>query len=108
MFHFYNTFLNSLNIASLFTGGISIFSAFLGFSSFTCFSFTILSAILFPIHLTVASAALWTTFLETVFKHLVLYPIINFYIFSLMTKNPYPLTYIFVLGSVEYRITSIY
>ena len=43
-------------------------SAFFEFSSVTSFGFTILSAILFPINPSVASAVLWTTFFELVFK----------------------------------------
>ena len=60
MFHFQNTCLNSFNISSLLSGGIIISS--------TCFGFTILSVILFPINLPGASAALWITFLKAVFK----------------------------------------
>ena len=40
---------------------------FLQFSSGTGFGFTILLVILFPINSPVASAILWTTFLEAVF-----------------------------------------
>ena len=80
MFHFYNTCLNSFNISFLFPGGIIISSTFLEFSSITGFNFTILSAILFCINLPVVSAALWTNFLEVVFKASSLHPIIVFYI----------------------------
>ena len=62
-FDFYNTCLDSFNILSLFSGGIITSSTFLDFSS----GLTILSAILFPINPPVASAALWTRFLEAVF-----------------------------------------
>ena len=56
------------NIYSFFFDRIIISSPFLRFSSITCFGFTILSAILFLKNSPVASAALWTTFLEAVFK----------------------------------------
>ena len=68
VFYFSNTCLNSFNISSLFYGGIFIFSIYFKFSSETCFDFTILSAILFPLNSPVASGALWTTFLEAVFR----------------------------------------
>ena len=68
MFQFYNTFVNLFSIFFLFYGGIVIFSTFLELSSITGFVFTILSAVLFPINSPVASVALWTTFLEAVFK----------------------------------------
>ena len=64
MFHFYDTCRNSFNISFLFSGGITISSAFLGCSS----GFKIFPTILFRINSPVASAALWTTFLEAVFR----------------------------------------
>ena len=67
MLHFYNTCLNSFNISSLFSGGIIISSTCLRFSSITCFGFATLLAILFPVNLTVASVALWTTFFGSSF-----------------------------------------
>ena len=63
-----NACLNSFNISSIFSGRIIIYSAFLGFSSITYFRFTLLSAILFPVNLPVVLAALWTTFLEAIFR----------------------------------------
>ena len=68
MFHFYNTFLKSFSTSSTFSGRIIISSTSLKFPSETGSSFTILSGIFFPINPPVASAALWTTFLEVVFK----------------------------------------
>ena len=61
MFHFYNNCLSSFNIFSLFSSAIIISSKFPGFSSITCFGFTILSlfdfatasAILYPKNLPV-------------------------------------------------------
>ena len=101
-----------------FSSGITISTTFLGFSS----GFTIIlssdlvtvSANLFP----ESSPALWTTFLEPVFKESS--PVSNncFIILYFLTndKNPYPLTYFLALGSVEYcyiaileeRVISIY
>ena len=46
---------------------MTITLAFLEFSSSTGFGFTVFSAILFPINSPVASALLWTTFLEAFF-----------------------------------------
>ena len=69
----YNTCLNSFNISSYFSGRIIISSTFFQFSSGTCFDFNILSAILFPINLFVASVALWTTFQKQFLEHLVLF-----------------------------------
>ena len=60
---FYNTCLTSFNISYHFFGGITISSTFLEFSAGKVFGFTILSAILLPIKLPVASAALRTTIL---------------------------------------------
>ena len=72
MFHFYNTFINSFNISSLFSGWLIISSIFLAFSLITGFAFTILlcynlttvAAILFC----KTSSVLWTAFLEAIFK----------------------------------------
>ena len=105
--HFYNSF----NISSLFSDGINISSIFLKFSSITGFVFTFLLAILFPINLPVASAALWTTFQKTVFKASSL--LFNNWFLYLLDKflendeNPYHLTYFLVLGSIEYCVISI-
>ena len=60
----------------------------------------------------VASSALWSSFMEAVFRasslvsnncflHLLEKFIAN-------DKSPYPLTYFLVLGSIEYRVISIY
>ena len=65
---FYNTCLNLFNISSLFSGGITISSTSFKFSPGTCFDFTILLVIMFPMNSPVASVALWTMFLEAVFK----------------------------------------
>ena len=56
------------------------------------------SEILFPKN----SPALWTTFLEAVFKESI--PVSNNYVLYFLgnDKNPYPLTYFLVLGSNEY------
>ena len=64
MFHFYNTFLNSFNISSLFSGGIIISSTGFGFTILLSFNLATASAILFPIN----SPVLWTTFFEAVFQ----------------------------------------
>ena len=67
------------------------------------FWFTIFPAILFSIDSPVASAALWTTFLETVFR--ASSPVSNNCFLYLLEKflandkNPYPLTYFVVLQS---------
>ena len=82
MFHFYNALLNLFNISSLFSGG----------------------TILFPIN----SPALWTTFLEPVFKESSPVSKNCFLYFLVNDKNPSPLNYFLVLGSIEYRRISIY
>ena len=51
-----------------FSGGITISSTSLEFSSGAGLGFTIFPAILFPMSSPVASAALWTTLLEAVFR----------------------------------------
>ena len=65
------------------------------------FGFKILSAILFPINSPVASAALWATFLEVVFR--TSSPVSNtrFQYFLRNSKNQYPLTHFLVLVSVK-------
>ena len=86
--HFYNTFLNSFSIASLFSGGIMI---------------------LFPINLPIASAALCSNFYEEVLKAFspVVVAVSNNcfpYLLNRFLENdkkPCPLTYFFVLGSTE-------
>ena len=64
VFHFYNTFLNLLNISFIFSGRIIISSTDSCFSILTSFDLVTVSAILFPIN----SPALWNTVLEAVFK----------------------------------------
>ena len=69
-----------------------------------------------PINSPVASAALWTTFFETVFRASI--PVLvavsnNFFpylfdIFLANDRNLYPLIYFFALGSIEQRNISIY
>ena len=110
---FYNTCLNSLNISSFFSSGIIISSTFLEFSLITGFCFKIFSSfnlatactILFPINSLVSSAALWTTFLGAFFKasspvssNQFLYFLDKF---PANYKNPYPLTYFLVFGSID-------
>ena len=107
MIHFYNTFVNSFNISSLFSREIIISSTFLEFYSIAGFGFTSLSAILFPINATVASAALWVTVLEAVFK--AYSPASNncfVYLFDKFLENdkdPYSLKYFLILYSIEQR-----
>ena len=112
MCHCYNTCLNSFNISSLVSDGIIISSTFLEFSSITGFCFRTLSAILIIKNLPVASAALWNTFLEAVFKASNCVSN-NCFLYLLekiiaIDKNPYSLTYFIVLGSIKYYIISIY
>ena len=100
VFHFYNTCLNSFNISSHFSDGIIISSTYLKFSS----GFTVLSAIMFPIKSSAASAALgllfWKQFLKVI---LVLAALSNNCVPYLLdrflenNKNPHPLTYFHVL-----------
>ena len=105
VFHFYNTFLYSFSTFLLFSGGIIISSTFFQFSSSTGFDFTILAGILLPMNSPVASAVLWTTFWEAVFRASisVLAAVSNncfpclLDIFLSNDKNPDPLTYFFVL-----------
>ena len=107
LFHFYNACLNSFDTSYLFSGGIFISLSFLEFSTDTDFGFIMFSAILFPIKSSVASVVLWTTILGAAFaspgfvvtSH-------NFFPywsnrFLANDKNPYPLTNILVLGSIE-------
>ena len=116
VFYFYNTCLNSFNFSSLFAGEIIISSTSPKLSSGTGFGFTILSAILFPMNSAVASVVLWTTFLEAVFRASspVLVAVSNNcfqYLserFLANDKNPYPLTYFLLLGSIEKNVISIY
>ena len=73
------------------------------------FGFAILSAILFPINSPVASAALLTNFLVAIYRAstrvFVAVPNNRFPYFIdrflASDKNPYPLTYFLVLGSIE-------
>ena len=59
--------------------------------------------IFFSKTLSVASAALWNTFLEIVFRASI--PVSNNCILHFLAndKNPYSLTYFPVLGSIEYQ-----
>ena len=97
VFHFCNTFLNLSNVSSLFSRGIIIYSKVLVSQFYHGLT-------LFPKN----SPALWTTFLEAVFKES--NPVSNNYFLYFLAndKNPYPLTYFLVLGSIEYRRISIY
>ena len=91
---------------SLLSGGITIYSTFLELLSITSFSFTILSAILFPINSAIASATLrtifWKEFLERLALFYYQYVIINMpYLldrFLANKKNPYSFIY---SGSIE-------
>ena len=70
------------------------------FSILTSFDLDTVSAILFPEY----SPDSWTTFLEASnpLSH-------NCFLYFLTNdKNPDLLTYFLVLGSIEYRVTSIY
>ena len=102
---FYNTCLNPFNIY-LFSGEIIISAASLKFSSQMSFGFTILSAILFPINSSIASAALWTTFLEAGFtvSSPVLAAVSNnifLYLFDkFLDKNSYPLQHFLDVGPI--------
>ena len=62
--HFYNTCLNSLNISSLFSGGITISSTGFVYRILLLYNLVTACAILSPKN----SLVLWTTFLEEVFK----------------------------------------
>ena len=68
MLHFYNTFLNLFNISCIFSSGIIISSTFVGFSLgltiLSSFDLVTNSLILFPKN----PPALWTNFLEVIFK----------------------------------------
>ena len=100
VFHFHNTLLNFLNISSLFSGGIIIFSTGSCFTILLSFDLATVYEILFSIN----STALWTTFLEAsipVPNNCFLYFLVNY-------KNPYRLTYSLVLGFIEYRCISTY
>ena len=68
VFHFIIPVLIHSIFLLFFSGVIIIYSTFLEFSSSTSFGFTVSSAILIPVNSTVNSAALWTPFLEAVFR----------------------------------------
>ena len=99
----------TINFKTLFPGGTIISSTFLEFSAGKGFGFTILPAILFPIDSPVPSAALWTTFLEVVFRASspVLVAVSNKCLpylldrFLANEKNPDPLMHFLVLASIE-------
>ena len=105
---FYETYINLFNNSCLSSSEITISSTFLEFSSITGFRFTVFSAILFPTNSSVASAVVWTTFLEAVFWAInpvfVTYSKKNFFLYLLHRflandKNPYSLIYLLVFGS---------
>ena len=113
MFHFYNNACrNSFNISSLFSSGMIIFSTGSCFTVLPSFDLVTASAT-FPLKY---SPILWTTSLEAVFG--ASSPVSNncYSYFLANDKNPYPLTYFIVLGSIEYccivnleeRVISIY
>ena len=88
------------NIFSLSSDGIIISSTGSYFSILTSFDLVTASTILFP----KSSSASKTTFLEAsnpLFNNCFLYFLAN-------DKNPYPLTYFLVAGSIEYCVISIY
>ena len=89
MLHFYNTFLNLFNILSLFSGEIIISS------TGSCFS------ILSWLDVVTAPAILFPKISRALSNNCFLYFVVN-------DKNPYPLTYFLVLGSIEYHVNSIY
>ena len=70
---FYNTYLDSFSISSRYSGGITISSAFLEFSSGPIFGFVILSVILLAMNSPIASVALLANFKIQSLKHLVLF-----------------------------------
>ena len=106
--HFYNTCLNSFNISSLFSGGITISSTGFVYRILLLYNLVTACAILSPKN----SLVLWTTFLEEVFKESS--PVSNNCFLCLLEKflandkNPYPLRYFLVLGSIEQPNISIY
>ena len=112
----YNTCINSVNISCFLSEGITVSSTFLQLSLGASLGFTILSAVFIPIHSPVASAVLWTYFLEAVFRTSSLVLVAAFNIFSpylsnrflTNNKNLHPLMYFLVLGSIELRVISIY
>ena len=116
MFSFYNTGVISFNNFSLFSAGIIISSTFLEFSLNYMFLFH--SFVLFQISYCVCNFIFYKFtccftcfmdyFLEAVFK--AYSPVSNncFLYFLENDKNPYPLTYFLVLGSIENRAISVY
>ena len=120
VFKFYNTCLNSFNISSLFflffffVCWDNYFFNISWFLSIAGNDFTILSPILFSINSLVAPAALWTTFLEEVFKasNSDLVVVSNNYFPYLLDrllandKNPYPFIYFLIHGSIENNMSS--
>ena len=106
----YNTCHNLFNIFSVFLWRNNYFFNFFGFSSVTCFGFTLVSEILVLIYSPVDSAALSTTenFQEAIFGATSPVSSNCFLYFLANDKNPYPLTYFLVFGSIEYHIISIY
>ena len=104
MFQVYNTFLNFFNIYfSFFSSGIIISSAGCCFPILLSFDLVTASAVLFPKN----SPALWTIFLEAVFKESSPLSNICFSYFLVNYKNPHHLTHFLVLGSIDYLLNYI-
>ena len=78
------------------THSVFFLSFLVEFAPGTGFGLTIISLIKFPINLPVASAALWTTFLEEVLK-----ASSPQNLFDKNDKNAYSLTYFLFLVSIE-------
>ena len=96
---FYNLETKGLIFLSFFSGGIIISSTGSCFSILSLFDLVIASAIFFPnIHL-MYGLRFW--------KDLIFYPIIVFVSFA-NDKNSYSLPYFLFLGSIDYRVISIY
>ena len=103
MFHFCNNCLNSFNVSSLFSGGIIISSTGCYFTILSLFDLVTASGILSSKN----SPALWSTFLEEVFGASSAVSN-NFFLYFLANdRDPYPLAYFLVLGSVEYYHISV-
>ena len=104
--------LNSFNNSLLYSGRIDISLTFSEFLSIACFGFTVFSTILLPYKfLKIPINDLWTNFLEAAFW--ASNPVSNNCFYYLLEKllsddkSPYSLIYIYI-GSIEYRVISIY
>ena len=104
MFHFYDIFLKLLNISSIFSSGIIISSTGSCSTIVSSFELTIVSAILFHTNL----PALWTNFLEAVFRASSSVSNNCFSYFLENEKYLHPLTYFVFLGSIVYHRISTY